>query len=74
MILGEPTVGAVTELIETEGCPRCGHLPGWLDIVGPHEIVLEGCGHVINVNRWNDPRHQEGERVRALPEDLEDLD
>lgn len=48
MILGEPTLKAILNLIETEGCPSCGADAGTIFVNGPSEIILEGCGHVID--------------------------
>lgn len=52
MILGETTLQSVSDQIVAEGCPYCGELPGWIDMVAPGEIILEGCGHVIDATEW----------------------
>lgn len=49
MIIGNPTIEAVTELLETEGCPECGQVPGWIDIDAPGRLV-PSCGHAVHVN------------------------
>lgn len=48
VILGEPTFQSILDYIEEEGCPRCGELPIIININGPQEVVLDGCGHVID--------------------------
>lgn len=40
MIPGKPTLQTVVDLIEDEGCPRCGELPGWIDITAPGELFI----------------------------------
>lgn len=54
MILGEPTFQTLIELIEDVGCPHCEQLPEGIQINGPEEIVLGGCGHVIDATKWID--------------------
>lgn len=47
MILGEPTLQSVIELLQDDRCPRYGELPIELQVSGPDEIVLE-CDHVVD--------------------------
>jgi hypothetical protein len=54
MILGKPNLQSVLDLIDAEGCPRCGEPAGTIFVDGPSEIILEGCGHVVDVKSWID--------------------
>lgn len=56
MILGEPTFQMLIELIGEVGCPRYGELPGTIFVDGPSEIILVGCGHVVDARGWIDQR------------------
>jgi hypothetical protein len=54
MILGKPTLQSVLDLIDAEGCPHCGEPAGTIFVDGPNEILLEGCGHVVDATGWID--------------------
>lgn len=54
MILGEPTFETIIEIIDAEGCPRCGELPMEIFIDGPSDVELS-CGHTVDVKRLLDP-------------------
>lgn len=55
MILGKSTLQSVLDLIEADGRPFCGELPRTIFVDGPIEIVLEGCGHVVDETSWINP-------------------
>jgi hypothetical protein len=44
----------ILDSIRFEGCPYCGEVPGFIHVNGPDEIVLEGCGHVVDAKVWAD--------------------
>lgn len=44
------------ELLQDEGCPRCGELPSGYRVNGPDEIVLE-CRHVVDAKAWIDEQN-----------------
>lgn len=52
MILGEPTLETILDLISEEGCPRCGEDPGAILVNGPSEIILNGCGHTLDATPY----------------------
>jgi hypothetical protein len=54
MILGEPTLETILDLISEEGCPLCGDDPGAILVNGPSEITLNGCGHTIDAEPYID--------------------
>lgn len=54
MILGEPTLQNILDLIETDGCPHCGGDPGAVSINGPSEIILHECGHIVDATPFID--------------------
>lgn len=39
-----------------EGCPYCGEIPISIQVKGPDEIALEGCGHTVDAMEWADER------------------
>lgn len=41
-------------------CPLCGESPTGIEVRGPDEIVLGGCGHVADAREWLD-RHDVNE-------------
>lgn len=49
----------VIDSIKAEGCPFCGEEPKTIDIQGPDDIRLEGCGHVVDVKQWADSRYEQ---------------
>jgi len=44
--------------IENKGCPLCREIPVAIEINGPDEILLRGCGHVVNAEEWADARYE----------------
>lgn len=53
MILGEPNLRSIIELIEAEGCPECGEPTIARSINGPVELILD-CGDVVDATSWID--------------------
>ena len=47
----------VLDAIEFDGCPRCGEEPEMISVNGPQEIILHGCGHVLDVQGWADAQY-----------------
>lgn len=44
----------VLDAIEFDGCPLCGEQPAMISVNGPDEIILHGCGHVLDAKAWAD--------------------
>lgn len=51
MILGDPTLQSVLDLIESDGCPRYGELLGEIRVHVPNKIVLM-CDHIVDAETW----------------------
>lgn len=47
----------ILDAIEMDGCPFCGNTPAMIHVNGPDQIVLEGCGHVVDAESWADWRY-----------------
>jgi hypothetical protein len=48
----------ILDSIRLDGCPFCGDDPITIQVNGPDEIVLEGCGHIVDVEGWADARFE----------------
>lgn len=59
MILAKPNFQSVLDLIDADGCPYCGELSGTIFVDGPSEIILKGCGHVVDATKWLDASESE---------------
>lgn len=60
MILGEPNLQSVLDLIEADGCPLSGKQPGAIQFNGPDGIILE-CEHNLGAKAWIDSYHNHNE-------------
>lgn len=49
----------ILDSIRFDGCPYCGETPVTIQVNGPEEIVLEGCGHVVNAKGWADTQSED---------------
>lgn len=44
----------ILDSIRFDGCPYCGETPISIQVNGPDEIALEGCGHTVDAKTWVD--------------------
>lgn len=51
MVLGGLNLLAFIDILEEEGCTRCGEQYNVTTINGPEEVVLE-CDDVFDMTRW----------------------